>query len=237
MPRPSSPSPRSARSHRSRTGTHPDGAGGAEHTHHPKLGSRFDEALAYASRAHWRQVRKATDVPYVAHLLAVASLVLEHGGGEDEAIAALLHDAVEDAGGAPRRDDVRARFGDDVVRIVDACSDHEGEPKPPWRERKLAHLARLANETDARVRLVVACDKLHNARSVLADYERHGAALWARFNGGREGTIWYYRSLADELVRGGPAALGAELEHLVDALEACVRAAESDLATWPPFRS
>jgi len=208
----------------------------SERTDHPKLGSRFEEALAYAARAHWRQVRKATDVPYVAHLLAVASLVLEHGGGEDEAIAALLHDAVEDAGGAPRREDLRARFGDDVVRLVDACSDHEGEPKPPWRERKTAFLAHLASETDAGARLVVACDKLHNARAVLADYERHGAALWARFNGGREGTIWYYRALAGELVRGGPADLGAELSRVVDALEARVRAVEPDLAPWPALR-
>lgn len=127
----------------------------SERTDAPRLSSRFEEALGYAARAHWTQIRRtsptkaptapATDggassgdeVPYVAHLLAVASLVLEHGGGEDEAIAALLHDAVEDAGGPARREDIRLRFGDEVVRIVDACSDSEGEPKPPWCIRKV----------------------------------------------------------------------------------------------------
>jgi GTP pyrophosphokinase len=208
----------------------------SERTGDPRLGSRFEEALSYAARAHWRQVRKAGDVPYVAHLLAVASLVLEHGGGEDAAIAALLHDAVEDTGGPPRREDIRVRFGDDVVRIVDACSDNEGEPKPPWRERKDRYLAHLAAETDPQARLVTACDKLHNARAVLADYVARGPALWQRFNGGREGTIWYYRSIADEIARGGPHALGAELGRVVDALEERVRAAEPDLVSWPAFR-
>jgi (p)ppGpp synthase/HD superfamily hydrolase len=212
-----------------------------EHTDHPKLTSRFEEALTYAARAHWRQIRKVSDdeqdcagIPYVAHLLAVASLVLEHGGGEDAAIAALLHDVVEDAGGAVRRDDVRARFGDDVTRIVDACSDNEGEPKPPWEERKRAYLEHLAATTDAQVRLVTACDKLHNARAVLADYRAIGSALWARFNGGRGGTIWYYRALADEIVRGGPHAIGVELDRAVTELEELVRAAEPDGQPFTP---
>ncbi|MBY0280023.1 HD domain-containing protein [Candidatus Binatia bacterium] len=220
-------------------------------TSHPKLTSRFEEALVYAARAHWRQIRKVTprtgaadeaaddaraEIPYVAHLLAVASLVLENGGGEDEAIAALLHDAIEDAGGLARRDDIRARFGDDVVRIVEACSDSDGESKAPWRERKERYLAHLAATSDARVRLVSACDKLHNARAVLADYAKSGETLWERFNGQRNGTLWYYRSLADEIARGGPAAIADEIGRAVSELEELVRAADPDWQPEPPFR-
>lgn len=221
----------------------------SERTTRPKLGSRFEEALLYAARAHWRQIRKATpradgadelagdvraEIPYVAHLLAVASLVLENGGGEDEAIAALLHDAIEDAGGIARRDDIRARFGDQVVRIVEACSDSDGENKAPWRERKERYLAHLAKTGDASVRLVSACDKLHNARAVLADYAKLGEPLWERFNGKRDGTVWYYRSLADEFARGGPAGVADEIGRAVSELEELVRAADPD---WQPERA
>jgi GTP pyrophosphokinase len=227
----------------------------SEHTNSPKLGSRFEEALSYAARAHRAQTRKVSPrrdddtgeaaptpadsahvIPYVAHLLAVTSLVLEHGGGEDEAIAALLHDAIEDAGGSARRDDIRVRFGDEIVRLVEACSDSDGDEKAPWRERKQRYLTHLAATTDAKVRLVAACDKLHNARAVLADYERLGAALWARFNGGRDGTLWYYRALADELERGGPHGLASELGRAVSRLEELVRTAEADWQAWAPFR-
>lgn len=221
----------------------------SETTDTPQLTSRFEEALGYAARAHWRQIRKTTgvrvapgggpatvEIPYVAHLLAVASLVLESGGGEDEAIAALLHDAIEDAGGPARREDIRARFGDEVVRIVEACSDSDGEHKAPWEERKRRYLAHLAATGDTKVRLVSGCDKLHNARSVVADYARHGSALWQRFSGKREGTIWYYRSLADEFARGGPEAIAKEIGRAVAELEELVRTAEPDWEAWPPFR-
>ncbi|MEW6271421.1 MAG: HD domain-containing protein [Thermodesulfobacteriota bacterium] len=210
----------------------------SERTDNPKLSSRFEEALAYAARVHRRQIRKVADddkgapeIPYVAHLMAVAALVLEHGGGEDEAIAALLHDAVEDAGGRARREDIRVRFGDEVVRIVDACSDSDGEPRPPWVARKEAYLAHLAATGDGKVRRVAACDKLHNARAVLADYRKLGTGLWARFNGKRDGTLWYYRVLADEFLRGGPEDVAEDLGRTVDELEALVRAAEPD---WKP---
>jgi hypothetical protein len=222
----------------------------------PKLTSRFDEALTYAARAHRTQLRKvaprrdadvpadatpAADagvhaIPYVAHLLAVTSLVLEHGGTEDEAIAALLHDAIEDAGGRARRNDIRVRFGDEVVRIVEACSDSDGEVKAPWRERKERYLAHLAATSDGTVRLVTACDKLHNVRSILADYRTIGAQLWSRFNGGRDGTLWYYRALADELARGGPDVVADEIGRAVSELEELVRAAESDWQPKPPIR-
>jgi (p)ppGpp synthase/HD superfamily hydrolase len=187
------------------------------------LSTRFEEALAYAARVHSSQRRRATDTPYVAHLLAVTGLVLEYGGDEDEAIAALLHDAIEDQGGSARRDDIRLRFGDEVVRIVDACSDSEGDPKPPWQERKDRFLAGLAAQTDERVRRVSACDKLHNARTLLADYRLLGEALWERFNGKREGTLWYYRAVADEFRARGPAGPAADLELAVRALEAATR--------------
>lgn len=220
-------------------------------TTRPKLTSRFEEALVYAARAHWQQIRKvdprddgeaapsrdaASEIPYVAHLLAVTSLVLENGGGEDEAIAALLHDAIEDAGGVARRDDIRARFGDEIVRIVAACSDSDGETRAPWRERKERYLAHLAATTDAKVRLVSACDKLHNARAVLSDYAKIGEPLWRRFNGGRDGTVWYYRSLADEFARRGPPGIADEIGRAVSELEELVRAADPTWAPEPSLR-
>jgi GTP pyrophosphokinase len=158
------------------------------------LSVHFEEALVFATRLHAGQRRKGTSVPYIAHLLAVAGIVLDYGGTESEVIAALLHDAVEDQGGPPTREEIRRRFGEPVVAIVDGCSDTDEVPKPPWQERKEAYLARLGQET-ASVRLVSAADKLHNARDVLAAYRALGEAVWGRFTGGREGTLWYYRAL------------------------------------------
>jgi len=184
----------------------------------PLLSARFEDALVYAARLHARQARKGTSVPYVAHLLGVAALVLEDGGDEDEAIAALLHDAVEDQGGAPTLAAIRGRFGERVAAIVAGCTDSEDVPKPPWRERKERYLAELATASPA-VRRVSVADKLHNARAILADYRQQGEALWARFSGGRAGVLWYYRALADlhRTRTGGP--LAAELERVVAALE------------------
>src|SRR6266705_4170467 len=132
------------------------------------LTARFEEALIFATRLHASQSRKGSAIPYIAHLLAVTALVLENGGNEDEAIAALLHDAIEDQGGAATREIIRHRFGDTVVTIVDGCTDAEVIPKPPWRPRKEAYIAQL-RDASASVRLVSAADKLHNARTVLAD--------------------------------------------------------------------
>ncbi len=155
--------------------------------------SRFSQALVYAADAHKDQTRKGTSVPYVAHVLAVAALALENGANEDEAIAALLHDTVEDCGGEARLSDVRERFGATVADIVWGCSDTMETPKPPWRERKETYLHRLDAESPS-VLLVSACDKLHNVRSLLVSVRNDGEAAWARFKGGKAGTLWYYRA-------------------------------------------
>jgi GTP pyrophosphokinase len=200
------------------------------------LSPRFEQAFLYASAAHAGQVRKSTGVPYLSHLMAVAALVLEHGGTEDEAIAALLHDAPEDQGGRPRLDDIRRRFGDHVADIVEGCTDTFAQPKPPWRPRKEAYLAHLPGASPA-VHLVSAADKVHNARSVLNDHLRIGAAVWSRFTGRKAGTLWYYNALADAYERAGkaPAALVAELRRIVAALnERAATDGYADDASRPP---
>ena len=187
----------------------------------PPLGPRFEDALVYAAQLHGEQVRKQTEVPYVSHLLAVCGLVLEDGGDEDEAIAALLHDAVEDQGGAPTLAVIRDRFGDRVADIVDGCSDTDQTPKPPWRERKEAYLAHLADPaTTPSMLRVSAADKLHNARSVAADRRDAGEAVWERFNAGRDEQLWYYRSLVAVLQQRLPGRLTAQLADAVEALHA-----------------
>lgn len=160
------------------------------------LGDRFDQALQRACELHRSQFRKGTEIPYLSHLLAVASLVLEDGGDEDQAIAALLHDAVEDRGGRPTLDSIRSEFGDRVASIVEACSDTDIQPKPPWRERKESYLGHLRKEPSAEVLRVSAADKLHNARCIVADYRRCGESVWQRFNAGKEEQAWYYGELA-----------------------------------------
>lgn len=182
------------------------------------LTNRFGEALLYALNLHSRQNRKGNAVPYVSHLLAVAALVLEDGGGEDEAIAALLHDAIEDQGGEPTRQEIRRRFGDKIVEIVNGCTDTDEMPKPPWRERKLGYLEHL-RDAGPEVLRVSAADKLHNARSVLSDVRRHGQAVWQRFNGGREGTLWYYRQLVEIFREKSNGFLIDELDRVVSELE------------------
>ncbi len=158
------------------------------------LSQRFEEALHYAFNLHRHQVRKGSAIPYFAHLMAVASLVLEDGGDEDEAIAALLHDAVEDQGGWETLAEIRRRFGERVAQIVDGCTDAYEHPKPPWQARKEAYLEHLNNASPEVLRVSLA-DKLHNARTLLVDLQLHGDAVWERFNGGKEGTLWYYRRL------------------------------------------
>ena len=179
-------------------------------------GRRFEEALEYAARVHRDQTRKGTRIPYVTHLLAVAAIVGENGGTENEVVAALLHDGPEDQGGEARLEDIRERFGDEVVGVVAGNTDTFEDPKPPWRERKERYLAHLTNAPRS-VRLVSSADKLHNARTVLADYRLLGEDLWSRFNGKKEGTLWYYRGIVSALEGDGPIV--EELDRVVTELE------------------
>jgi len=161
-----------------------------------KLSPRFEAALVMAAQLHATQIRKGSNVPYVSHLLGVSSLVIEHGGTEDQAIAGLLHDAVEDQGGKDTLERIRDHFGSGVADIVDHCTDAYEEPKPDWRPRKERYIAELA-KMPASAALVSCADKLHNARAILSDLREVGDDLWNRFTGGKDGTLWYYRALVD----------------------------------------
>jgi (p)ppGpp synthase/HD superfamily hydrolase len=182
------------------------------------LTPRFESALVYATQKHHGQTRKSSQVPYIAHILSVTALVLEAGGDEDQAIAALLHDVVEDCGGAPILEEVRQKFGDRVARIVDGCTDTDEYPKPPWRARKERYLRHLQQGGED-VRLVSMADKLHNVRSIVLDYRTIGEKIWERFTGGREGTLWYYRTLLDIYRQGPTSPWLDELERNVVELE------------------
>ena len=160
------------------------------------LTSRFEEALTYAARLHARQLRKGTQTPYFSHLMGVAALVLEHGGDEDQAIAALLHDAVEDQGGLETLGQIRTLFGEQVAYLVEGCTDAYQTPKPPWRQRKEQYIQHLRGAKDD-VRLISLADKVHNARSILNTLRCEGQRTWERFKGGRDGTLWYYQTLVE----------------------------------------
>lgn len=175
----------------------------------------FERALVLAGRLHEHQVRKGTDIPYVAHLLAVAGLVLEDGGTETQAVAALLHDAPEDQGGMAVLEEIRALFGDEVAAIVESCTDSFEHPKPPWKERKLRYVERLREEPIETVQVSLA-DKVHNAGAIVRDLEAHGHDLWRRFTVGAEEQLWYYRSLAEVFQARHPGPRSAELARLVD---------------------
>ena len=186
---------------------------------------RFSAALQLTAELHASQHRKGTDTPYLAHLLAVAAIVLEYGGDEDTAIAALLHDSIEDrsylfSGGS---DDLRsyleARFGPKVLSIVEECTDADTIPKPPWQARKEAYIASIAHKSPEGL-LVSCADKLHNTRSLVRDYKLFGDASWERFTGGKEGSLWYYQSLvaAFEQNPASPQGLVRELKTTVEQL-------------------
>jgi (p)ppGpp synthase/HD superfamily hydrolase len=191
------------------------------HLRPPHLGPRLQRAFRYAADKHAGQTRKQTAVPYLSHLMAVASLVLEAGGDEDMAIAALLHDVVEDCGGMPRLREIRKKFGSRVAKIVEGCTDSFGEPKAEWVERKKDYL-REVKHADAETRLVSASDKLHNVRTILSDYRQDGEAIWARFSGKKEGTLWYYRALSDEYQRRNQNRITRDLALAVAELEQAV---------------
>ncbi len=188
-----------------------------EHMRKSLLSTRFEEALVYATTLHARQMRKGTDVPYIAHLLGVTALVLEDGGDEDEAIGALLHDAVEDQGGMRTLQEIRSRFGERVADIVLGCSDSFTTPKPPWRERKEAYIAHLWNASPE-VRRVSLADKLYNARAILSSYRQIGEKTWERFTGRRDGSLWYYRSLLHVYQETGDSPMVGELARVLDEL-------------------
>jgi GTP pyrophosphokinase len=182
----------------------------------------LSDAFDYARERHAAQRRKGTSIPYVSHLMQVAGLVLEAGGDEEQAVAGLLHDAIEDAPDeeveAVRRE-IRRRFGDRVLRIVEGCSDAAGHPKPPWKVRKERYLTHLPDASPDEL-LVAAADKLHNARAILTDLRQHGPGVWERFNGGREGTLWYYGELVTALrTLGANNRLVAELDLVVREIE------------------
>jgi (p)ppGpp synthase/HD superfamily hydrolase len=179
------------------------------------LSVRFDEALVLASSLHRAQARKASGVPYIAHLLGVASLVLEEGGSEEMAIAALLHDAAEDQGGEQVLTRIEKDFGVAVARWVRQASDTLALPKPEWETRKRHHLAGIPM-ADREARLIMLADKVYNARSILADHARVGAEVWDRFSAPRERTLWYYESLLEVFERGLSPVL-------YDTLSDCVR--------------
>ncbi len=178
------------------------------------LSNRFSEALIYAAQLHATQVRKGSGVPDLAHFLGTASIALEYGASEDEAIAALLHDAIEDQGGSITREAIRRRFGDTVTAIVDGCTDSDTTPKPPWRLRKETYIAHIVTASGS-VRLVSAADKLYNVRSIVKDYRQLGDTVWERFKGKKDGTLWYYNSLVKAFFQAESTSLVEELARTV----------------------
>ncbi len=184
----------------------------------PVYSARFNQALVYAARLHGLQRRKGTNKPYIGHLMSVASIVIAYGGDEEMAIAALLHDAVEDQGGLARLREIRKKFGKRVARIVDGCTDAYGEPKPPWLERKKSYIARVAGEPED-TRLVSAADKLSNSRDILEDVRADGEQAFERFQGKKVGTLWYYRRLVEVFRGTGTNPLVEEFDRVVTKLE------------------
>jgi (p)ppGpp synthase/HD superfamily hydrolase len=182
------------------------------------LSDRFADALGYAARVHAGQLRRADGQPYIAHLLRVAGLVIQEGGSEDEAIAALLHDAVEDQGGLERLADIRARFGEQVAEIVDACTDSSEERRPPWRQRKRRYLARLGSCSPGGL-LVSLADKVDNVRTMLREHRIGGEDLWRRSGKRPSDARWYYGELASSFEQLLPGPLAGELRRVVDELD------------------
>lgn len=201
----------------------------------PALGERFHRAMVFAAELHSSQVKKGGhNIPYISHLLGVTSLVIEAGGDEDMAIGALLHDAVEDQGGRPTLERIRADYGERVAHIVEGCTDSEIEPKPPWMERKQAYVRHVREHADSEVTLVSVADKLHNVRAILADFREIGEPVFERFKGRKDGTLWYYRAMVDAfreaMLRNGFTRYVRGNQRLLDQLERDVTALEDAVA-------
>jgi (p)ppGpp synthase/HD superfamily hydrolase len=179
------------------------------------LSDRFQIALCMAFELHQTQRRKGSEAPYYSHLMSACALVLENGGSENQAIAALLHDAVEDQGGLKTLERIRKELGDEVAEIVEGCTDSYTQPKPPWLERKAFYLERLKSKSDV-ILLVSLADKVHNARSILQDLQKEGDIIWERFKGKKTGTLWYYQSLANIFDESPFTALKHELRQLIE---------------------
>lgn len=184
----------------------------------PALTSRFDDAFAFAHELHKSQTRKGTPVPYLGHLMGVSSIVLDDGGSEDEAIAALLHDAAEDAGGRGTLEKIRGRFGDGVARIVEDCTDSWSEPKEPWAERKRRYVEHARRLPLSSLR-VSAADKVHNAYAILRDLRNDGERVWERFNAKPDDVVAYYHGLVRSFREAGGGRLVDELERIVRGIE------------------
>ncbi|MGI0485877.1 HD domain-containing protein [Pantanalinema rosaneae CENA516] len=182
-----------------------------------QLTERFVTALVYAAHLHANQKRKDGRVPYIAHLLSVAALVLEDGGTEDEAIAGLLHDAIEDQGGDSTRQAIRQQFGEGVTAIVDGCT--EPNRLSSWEVRKMGYLEQIRS-APASVRRVSLADKLHNARSLLASLQQEGDVVWDRFNGGKAQMLWFYTALRDLYHSTGQDYLSQEFARVMADIEA-----------------
>ena len=196
-----------------------------------EITDRFSDAVKLAVRLHRHHVRKGSDIPYISHLLRVAGLVLEFGADEETAIAAVLHDAVEDQGGMPTARSICEQFGARVERFVLGCSDsflETGQQKRPWRERKEETIASIGN-AEPEIRLIIACDKLDNLRSTLLKYPKQGKEFWKNFSGGRDGTLWYYRSMIDALREAGGSPALPELESALTRLETMIRETEDKI--------
>jgi len=179
------------------------------------LTNRFEEALVFAFQLHKNQYRKQSRIPYISHLLAVTAIVLENGGSENQAIAALLHDAVEDQGGYDTLHEIKSRFGKEVEAIVEGCTDAYIDPKPDWKERKSAYLEKIKQAEDS-VLLVSLADKVHNARSILKDLQSNEINIWDKFKGGKEGTLWYYQSLIEIFESCPYQELQADLRRTIE---------------------
>lgn len=196
-----------------------------------RLTSRFDTALTFAAQLHSTQLRKGTTIPYIAHLMAVASMVLTHGGDENEAIAALLHDAVEDQGGLPTLEKIRARFGERVADIVESCTDSYVDPKPLWRPRKEKYVEHLHSASPS-VKLVAAADKLHNLRAIIADFRMIGPKVWERFKAGPEEQLWFYRGCVSAIQKGWSHSIVGELDEAVQVMEQICRNSSDSDGEW-----
>jgi len=183
-----------------------------------RLSPQFERALTYATRIHGGRLRKKTRIPYIAHILGVAAIAMEYGANETEAIGALLHDAVEDCGGAKRLRDIERKFGKQVAKIVEGCTDTDQAPKPPWVERKKVYVAHVRHAPTP-TKLVSASDKLHNVRAILMEYRKEGKRVWSRFNRGKEGALWYYRALVNAFSGKRIEPLVRELDRTVTELE------------------